>query len=105
MVGWSNMSLSTSESKFRNQLILGIFGALALWGLYLAIGGGWGANFTTSGALSRGNKPLLKALIIFSCSASFLLFWGLMLWQRSIRLRRKAEAEAKLDSQKDNSPK
>lgn len=87
------MSLPNSEAKFRNQLILGIFVALALWGLYLAIGGGWGSLFTKSGALTRGNKPILKALIIFSCSAAFLLFWALMLWQRSARLQREADED------------
>jgi len=97
------MSLPNSEAKFRNQLILGIFVALALWGLYLAIGGGWGSLFTKSGDLTRGNKPILKALIIFSCSAAFLLFWALMLWQRSARLQREAEEEAADDEDTDHS--
>ncbi len=84
------MTQPTSESQFRKQMLRGIFIALGLWGLYLAIGGGWGSYISGSGEMARGNKPALKALIIFSCSAVFLLFWTFMLWQRGIRLRRKA---------------
>lgn len=96
------MSLPNSEAKFRKQLIIGIFAALGLWGLYLAIGGGWGYTFTKSGDLSRGNKPLLKALIIFTCSATFLLFWALMLWLRSNRLKREAEEAAAEEDDTDD---
>ncbi len=66
-----------SQSKQATYLIGGIIAALALWGVYLAIGSYLGlAEETRQFDIRRG-------LIVLACMGGFLLFWGALLWNRS----------------------
>lgn len=66
-----------SQQKQATYLIGGIIAALALWGVYLAIGSYLG--------LAEGTRQfdLRRGLIVFTFMGGFLLFWGALLWHRS----------------------
>ncbi|QDU78105.1 hypothetical protein Pan97_51860 [Bremerella volcania] len=69
-----------SESKNTVYLMAGVIAALALWGIYLAIGSYLGLAEGTRG------YDIRRGLIVFACMAGFLLFWGVLLWNRRRRL-------------------
>jgi hypothetical protein len=59
------------------QLIVGLFVALAAWGLYLAVG-----SYVYK-------QDVRRPLIVFGCVAAFLGFWLVMLAARNRRKRSK----------------
>ncbi|RCS40725.1 hypothetical protein DTL42_25520 [Bremerella cremea] len=69
-----------SQSKQTNYLIGGIIAALALWGIYLAIG-----SYLGMGEKTR-QFDIRRGLIVAGCMATFLLFWGALLWNRQRNL-------------------
>lgn len=72
-----------SQSHQAAYLLAGIIGALALWGIYLAIGSylGWGNRDPNT------QFDIRRGLIVIACMGGFLLFWGALLWNRNRRLR------------------
>ncbi|MBA2114817.1 hypothetical protein [Bremerella alba] len=69
------------QSKNSVYLIVGVITALAVWGIYLAIGSYLGLAEGTRG------YDIRRGLIVFASMGSFLLFWGALLWNRQRRLR------------------
>ncbi|PQO31262.1 hypothetical protein C5Y96_13030 [Blastopirellula marina] len=70
-----------SSSKSTTYLMAGVIAALALWGIYLAIGSYLGLAEGTRG------YDIRRGVIVFACMAGFLMFWGVLLWNRQRRLR------------------
>jgi len=70
-----------SESKSTVYLMVGVITALALWGIYLAIGSYLGLAEGTRG------YDIRRGLIVLACMSGFLLSWGALLWNRQRRLR------------------
>lgn len=70
-----------SQSKSTVYLMVGVIAALALWGIYLAIGSYLG--------LAEGTRAydIRRGLIVFACMSGFLLFWGVLLWNRKRSMR------------------
>lgn len=66
-----------TQPKQAAYLLGGIIAALAVWGIYLAIG--------SYLSLGGGTRPLdiRRALIVLACMGGFLLFWGVLLWNRA----------------------
>lgn len=69
-----------SQSKQATYLIGGIIAALALWGVYLAIGSYLGMGENTR------QFDIRRGLIVAGCMGTFLLFWGALLWHRQRNL-------------------
>ncbi len=70
-----------SQSKNAGYLLAMVIAALAVWGIYLAIGSYLGLADGTRGFDIR------RGLIVIACMGGFLLFWGALLWNRQRRLR------------------
>lgn len=70
----------TSQSKQTTYLLGGIIAALALWGIYLAIG-----SYLGLGEKTR-QYDIRRGLMVIGCMGTFLLFWGLLLWNRQRNL-------------------
>ncbi|MHC2069087.1 hypothetical protein ACYFX5_16575 [Bremerella sp. T1] len=70
-----------SQSKNAGYLLAVVIAALAVWGIYLAIGSYLGLADGTRGFDIR------RGLIVIACMGGFLLFWGALLWNRQRRLR------------------
>jgi len=70
-----------SQSKSTFYLMAGVIAALALWGVYLAVGSYLGLAEGTRG------YDIRRGLIVLACMSGFLLFWGALLWNRQRRLR------------------
>lgn len=56
----------------------GIMVGVAVWGALLAFGASWGRD---------GRHDVRKFLLVFGCTAIYLLFWGAMLAVRRRRMR------------------
>lgn len=73
--------IRTAASQNRTILIAIVVGLL-IWGAYLSVGA-----YTFNHRLSR-------PLMVMGCVAGFLLFWGLMMWSRKVRLQRQMQGPA-----------
>ena len=74
-------------------LILALMAALLVWGSLHALG-----------TYLYGNHDFRKPLIVYACMGVFLGGWGLMLWQRSRRLRHEHEEPTKSPKVDENRP-
>ncbi|MBI1248667.1 hypothetical protein GC197_12605 [bacterium] len=66
-----------NHSKQAAYLLGGIIAALALWGIYLALG-----SYLGMGEGTRG-YDIRRGLVVIACMGGFLLFWGVLLWNRN----------------------
>ncbi|GAA4431701.1 hypothetical protein [Bremerella cremea] len=68
-----------THSKQTLYLLGGIIAALAVWGIYLAIG-----SYLGMGEGTRA-YDIRRGLMVIACMGGFLLFWGALLWNRNRR--------------------
>lgn len=65
-----------------------IIGALALWGIYLAVG-----TYLGMGEGPEQQFDIRRPLIVIACMGAFLLFWVGLLWNRQRVLRRRESGQ------------
>jgi len=67
-----------------------MIGMLAIWGSLLAIGSFWGPR----NEIESLRFDWRRGLIMLGCMATFLMFWGLLIWAKRRSLNRRDENES-----------